>query len=101
MHEIIETFKQPPGADKSYAYLMCWGLFLGQAIEGEWTVLNRVLWLTWCSHAIRVQQVRPFSIVWCSAIIDGSSVRENYLLHQPIRMTLATLVCFLQSVTLS
>lgn len=35
VHEIIETFKAPRGSEMAYAYLMCWGLFLGQALEGE------------------------------------------------------------------
>nr|XP_019007523.1 uncharacterized protein I206_07785 [Kwoniella pini CBS 10737]OCF46304.1 hypothetical protein I206_07785 [Kwoniella pini CBS 10737] len=56
MHEIIESFKDPKGSDKSYAYLMCWGLFAGQAFE-----------------------------VICS-------VRENYLLHIPIRMNLSSML---------
>ena len=35
MYEIINTFNQPYGSDKSYARLMCWGLFFGQTVEGE------------------------------------------------------------------
>jgi len=35
MHEIINTFYQPPGSDKAYARLMCWGLFFGQTVDGE------------------------------------------------------------------
>ena len=34
MHEIIDTFAEPPGSDKSYARLVCWGLFVGQTVEG-------------------------------------------------------------------
>ncbi|RXK39910.1 hypothetical protein M231_02844 [Tremella mesenterica] len=53
-HEIIQSFNQPFGSDKSYAYLMCWLLAAGQAVE--------------------------------------CNVRENYLLHLPIRMTLSSLL---------
>ncbi|ORX40310.1 hypothetical protein BD324DRAFT_607321 [Kockovaella imperatae] len=60
MHEIINTFQEPAGSDKSYARLMCWGLFLGQTIE---VLLGSYLW-----------------------------VRENYLLHLPTRMTLASIL---------
>lgn len=35
VHEIIETFKAPKGTEAAYAYLMCWGLFVGQALEGK------------------------------------------------------------------
>ncbi|WVW84262.1 hypothetical protein I302_106292 [Kwoniella bestiolae CBS 10118] len=60
MHEIIESFKEPYGSDKSYANLMCWGLLVGQAFE-----------------------------VLLSAYL---CVRENYLLHIPIRMNLSSLL---------
>ncbi|ORY26307.1 P-loop containing nucleoside triphosphate hydrolase protein [Naematelia encephala] len=59
-HEIIQSFSQPQGSDKSYAYLMCWGLFFGQAVE---VLLGAYL-----------------------------NVRENYLLHLPVRMTLASML---------
>ena len=42
MHEIINTFNEPAGSDKSYARLMCWGLFLGQAVEN---FLGSYLWV--------------------------------------------------------
>jgi len=35
MYEIINEFDEPAGSDKSYARLMCWGLFFGQTVEGE------------------------------------------------------------------
>ncbi|WVR06775.1 hypothetical protein IAU60_003810 [Kwoniella sp. DSM 27419] len=60
MREIIESFKQPPGSDKSYARLMCWGLLFGQSVE-----------------------------VLMSAYLN---VRENYMLHIPIRMNLASML---------
>nr|XP_018262736.1 uncharacterized protein I303_04216 [Kwoniella dejecticola CBS 10117]OBR84894.1 hypothetical protein I303_04216 [Kwoniella dejecticola CBS 10117] len=60
VHEIIESFKEPEGSDKSYAYLMCWGLFAGQAFE-----------------------------VLLAAYL---CVRENYLLHIPIRMNLSSML---------
>ncbi|TYJ53022.1 hypothetical protein B9479_006351 [Cryptococcus floricola] len=33
LHEIIDSFNQPAGSDKSYAYLMCWALFFGQVVD--------------------------------------------------------------------
>ncbi|OCF60910.1 hypothetical protein L486_00554 [Kwoniella mangroviensis CBS 10435] len=60
MHEIIQSFKEPKGSDKSYAHLMCWGLLVGQAVE---VLLSSYLY-----------------------------VRENYLLHIPIRMNLSSLL---------
>ncbi|WVF71138.1 hypothetical protein IAT40_005935 [Kwoniella sp. CBS 6097] len=60
MREIIDSFKAPTGSDKSYAYLMCWGLLFGQSVEA--------LLSAYCC------------------------VRENYMLHVPIRMTLASML---------
>ncbi|OCF43038.1 hypothetical protein I317_03131 [Kwoniella heveanensis CBS 569] len=60
MREIIDSFKAPTGSDKSYAYLMCWGLLFGQSVEA--------LMSAYCC------------------------VRENYMLHVPIRMTLASML---------
>ncbi|ODO08343.1 ATP-dependent bile acid transporter [Cryptococcus wingfieldii CBS 7118] len=59
MHEIIDSFNQPAGSDKSYAYLMCWALFFGQVIN--------VLLSAYCC------------------------VRENYMLHVPVRMSLSSM----------
>ncbi|WVQ99735.1 hypothetical protein IAU59_006877 [Kwoniella sp. CBS 9459] len=60
MREIIDSFQAPPGSDKSYPYLMCWGLLFGQSVEA--------LLSAYCC------------------------VRENYMLHVPIRMTLASML---------
>ncbi|WVO18186.1 hypothetical protein L204_105890 [Cryptococcus depauperatus] len=60
LHEVLQSFNQPYGSDKSYAYLMCWGMFAGQAVEA--------LLSAYCG------------------------VRENYLLHVPIKMTLASML---------
>lgn len=58
LHEIIVSFGT--NDDKAYAYLMCWGLFVGQATE---VLLSGYLW-----------------------------VRENYVLHNPVRMALSALL---------
>ncbi|WRT66672.1 uncharacterized protein IL334_003632 [Kwoniella shivajii] len=60
MHELIQTFKDPKGSDKSYAYLMCWGLLGGQTFD---VLLSSYL-----------------------------NVRENYMLHIPIRMNLSSML---------
>ncbi|ODN97956.1 hypothetical protein I350_07593 [Cryptococcus amylolentus CBS 6273] len=60
MHEIIQSFNEPSGSDKSYTYLMCWGLFFGQTVN--------VLLSAYCS------------------------VRENYMLHTPVRMSISTML---------
>ncbi|WVQ77878.1 hypothetical protein IAR50_007581 [Cryptococcus sp. DSM 104548] len=60
MHEIIDSFNQPAGSEKSYAYLMCWGLFFGQIMD--------VLLSAYCC------------------------VRENYMLHIPVRMSLSSML---------
>ncbi|KAK8864683.1 hypothetical protein IAR55_001935 [Kwoniella newhampshirensis] len=60
MHEIIQSFNQPPGSDKSHAYLMCWGLLFGQSVE--------VLLAAYCA------------------------VRENYMLHIPVLMTVRSML---------
>jgi hypothetical protein len=39
MHEIIESFDRP-GDDKSYAYLMCWGLLVGQCSDCVFLLLR-------------------------------------------------------------
>ncbi|WWD17007.1 hypothetical protein CI109_101443 [Kwoniella shandongensis] len=33
IHEIIQSFQDPSGSDKSYAYLMCWAMLFGQMVE--------------------------------------------------------------------
>ncbi|WOO83211.1 ATP-dependent bile acid permease [Vanrija pseudolonga] len=58
LREVIGWFGT--GQDTSYAYVMCWGLFLGQALE---VMLSGYLW-----------------------------VRENYILHNPVRMTLLAII---------
>jgi hypothetical protein len=43
LRELIDSFEDGPDGDKSYAYLMCTLLLLGQATEGEspiWTMAN-------------------------------------------------------------
>ncbi|OXB35182.1 ATP-dependent bile acid transporter [Cryptococcus neoformans] len=60
LHEIIQSFKQSPGEDKSYAYLMCWAMFFGQTVE--------VLLSAYCC------------------------VRENYMLHIPVRMNISSII---------
>lgn len=59
LHEIIVSFGET-GDDKAYPYLMCWGLFVGQATE---VLLSAYLW-----------------------------VRENYILHNPVRMGLSAML---------
>lgn len=39
LHELIASFGQTE--DNSYAYLMCWGMFLGQSVE---VMLSAYLW---------------------------------------------------------
>lgn len=57
LHELIASFDYD---DPSYAYLMCWGMFVGQVFG---VVLSAYLW-----------------------------VRENYLLHNPVRMTMSAIL---------
>jgi hypothetical protein len=71
LRELIDSFADGPDGDKSYAYLMCSLLLLGQAAEGE-SVAQTTL------TAVFVQ-----SICW---------VREHYLLHLPVRMVLASML---------
>jgi len=58
LYELIASFG--PSDDYSYAYLMAWGLFIGQSIE---VLLSAYLW-----------------------------VRENYILHNPVRFTISAIV---------
>ncbi|WVQ79444.1 hypothetical protein IAT38_001542 [Cryptococcus sp. DSM 104549] len=60
LYEVIQSFNQPAGSDKSYACLMCWAMFLGEAAD--------VLLSAYCA------------------------VRENYMLHMPVRMAVASIV---------
>jgi hypothetical protein len=83
LHEIIASFGKSD--DLSYAYLMCWGLFLGQCVEGGWNppkrtadpsvLLSAYLWFV---------SDRPRTLTY--------RVRENYILHNPVRMTLSAIV---------
>lgn len=83
LHEIIASFGKSD--DLSYAYLMCWGLFLGQCVEGGWNppkrtadpsvLLSAYLWFV---------SDRPRKLTY--------RVRENYILHNPVRMTLSAIV---------
>lgn len=58
LFELIKSFGTSD--DKAYPYLLCWGLFLGQAVE---VLLSAYLW-----------------------------VRENYVLHNPVRMALSAML---------
>jgi hypothetical protein len=40
LRELIDSFADGPEGDKSYAYLMCWLLLIGQAAEGEHACLD-------------------------------------------------------------
>ncbi|ODO08357.1 ATP-dependent bile acid transporter [Cryptococcus wingfieldii CBS 7118] len=75
MHEIILSFNEPSGSDKSYAYLMCWGLFFGQTVNGESGVDE------------------PWTRLTITAVLLSAycSVRENYMLHTPVRMSISTM----------
>jgi hypothetical protein len=35
LRELIDSFNQPIGSNKDYAYLMCGAMLAGQAFEGE------------------------------------------------------------------
>ena len=95
MYEIIQTFNQPPGSDKSYARLMCWGLFFGQTVEGEYIPSSQPP-----SMYLPTLMNSPFSVLFMVGFstrhenirLNLLRVRENYLLHLPSRMTLASIV---------
>jgi hypothetical protein len=79
MREIIGTFDHPD-EDKSYAYLMCWGLFVGECLD-----------CTYPNEREHNVEIKLFiSSTGFSSALAGC--RENYLLHNPIRNSLAVLV---------
>lgn len=76
MHEIIAVFDkpQPDDGDRAYARLMCWGLFIGQTTE---CVLSAYSWSVSLPMYGKTAHCRS---------------RENYLLHIPVKMSVASLV---------
>lgn len=77
-YELVKIFSVPQ-PDKSYAYLLCWVMLLGQMSNSK---LRE-------EGAPRLPK---------AVLTTYLAVRENYLLHNPVRMSIASIVCQLTGV---